>query len=215
MPKNISTPRQEMRPGLPFIRKRLAESGAGLAHLALDPSLAPEILRVAACLRRALARGNKVLIFGNGGSAAQAQHLAAELVNRFHRERKALAALALTTDSSCLTSIANDWDFRRVFSRQLEALGRPGDVAFAISTSGKSPNILAALKTARKLGLRRVALLGPGGGPARKLVEEAIRVPSPSVPRIQETHLVIAHLLAEILENELTAPKRRARNSRT
>jgi D-sedoheptulose 7-phosphate isomerase len=120
-----------MRPGLPFIRKRLAESGAGLARLALDPSLAPEILRVAACLRRALARGNKVLIFGNGGSAAQAQHLAAELVNRLHRERKALAALALTTDSSCLTSIANDWDFHRVFSRQLEALGRHEDLASA------------------------------------------------------------------------------------
>ncbi|HEU4942775.1 MAG TPA: SIS domain-containing protein, partial [Gaiellaceae bacterium] len=154
---------------------------------------------IASCFRR----GGKVLIFGNGGSAADAQHLAAELVGRFSTERRALPAIALTTDTSTLTAVANDLGFEQVFARQIEALGRRGDVAFAISTSGGSPNVLAAVETARERGIRVVALTGGDGGALAAAADVAIVVPSTSTPRIQECHLALEHAICEAVERLL------------
>lgn len=151
--------------------------------------------------------GGMVLIFGNGGSAAEAQHFAAELVNGLsRREKPPLPAIALTTDTSCLTAIGNDRGFDHLFSRQVEALGKSGDVAFALTTSGKSPNVLEALKAARTQGLVTIALTGEGGGDVAPLTDYLLDVPSRSTPRIQEVHLFILHLLAARLEESLGAP---------
>jgi D-sedoheptulose 7-phosphate isomerase len=145
--------------------------------------------------------GGRVLIFGNGGSAADAQHLAAEFVNRFQVERPPLAALALTTDTSILTAVANDYDFREIFVKQVRALGRPGDLAWGISTSGNSPNVVAALETARELGLRTLALSGGGdGGPVAAAAEAALIVPSRNTPRIQEVHITLGHVLCDLVD---------------
>ena len=145
--------------------------------------------------------GGMVLVFGNGGSAAEAQHFAAELVNGLsRREKPPLPAIALTTDTSCLTAIGNDRGFDHLFSRQVEALGKSGDVAFALTTSGKSPNVLEALKAARTQGLVTIALTGEGGGDVAPLTDYLLDVPSRSTPRIQEAHLFILHLLAGELE---------------
>jgi D-sedoheptulose 7-phosphate isomerase len=154
---------------------------------------------MAECLRS----GHKILVFGNGGSASQAQHFASELVNRFQRERPGLAALALTTDTSALTSIANDADYDLIFSRQIEALGSAGDVALGLTTSGDSPNVLRALKKARELGLTCIALTGLGGGRSADLVDWLLDVPSRATPRIQEVHLLALHLMAGELEDRL------------
>jgi D-sedoheptulose 7-phosphate isomerase len=154
--------------------------------------------RVAACF----ARGGKVLAFGNGGSAADAQHLVAELVGRFARERRALAAVALTTDTSVLTSIANDYAYDRVFVRQVEALGRPGDVALGISTSGRSPNVLAAIEAARAAGLATIALTGGDGGPIGLAADVHVNVPAPTA-RAQEVHRTILHVICELVEGDL------------
>jgi D-sedoheptulose 7-phosphate isomerase len=156
--------------------------------------------RLAACLKG----GGKVLVFGNGGSAADAQHLAGELVGRYLVDRRALPALALTTDPSILTAVANDLGFEAVFRRQLEAHGRKGDVAIGISTSGRSRNVLLALEWARGNGLVTVGLTGGGGGPLAGLVDHLIDVPSASTPRIQEVHGLVVHLLCQIVEEELT-----------
>jgi D-sedoheptulose 7-phosphate isomerase len=161
------------------------------------------IARVSEILVDALSRGNKVLLFGNGGSAADAQHIAAELVGRFAFERPALPALALSVNSSCVTAIGNDYGFDRVFSRQLEALGRPGDIAIGISTSGNSPNVVLALSVARKMGLHTVALTGPTGGSLLKNVDHCICVPSNETPRIQECHILVGHVISELVEREL------------
>jgi D-sedoheptulose 7-phosphate isomerase len=156
-----------------------------------------------------LVGGGKILVFGNGGSAAEAQHFAAEMVNRFMKDRPAIPAVALTADVSCLTSIGNDSDFAAVFSRQIEALGKPGDVALGLTTSGNSPNILAAFRSAKKAGLTTIALTGEGGG--RLAADPETRpdilldVPSRSTPRIQEVHLLILHLLAGAVESRLTS----------
>jgi D-sedoheptulose 7-phosphate isomerase len=155
------------------------------------------------CMGECLRSGHKILVFGNGGSASQAQHFASELVNRFLRERPALAALALTTDTSALTSIANDADYEQVFSRQVEALGSPGDVALGLSTSGNSPNVLKALGKAKEMGLVTVALTGRAGGLLVDLADYLLDVPSDATPRIQEIHLLLLHLMAEDLENRL------------
>jgi D-sedoheptulose 7-phosphate isomerase len=149
----------------------------------------------------ALRSGRKILLFGNGGSAADAQHLAAELVNRYRRARPALAALALTTDTSILTAIANDASFEEVFSRQIEALGEPGDVAIAISTSGRSPNVVRAVETARRLGLRTIGLLGRDGGLVAPLVDVPLIVPAEETPRIQEVHITLGHILCDLIES--------------
>jgi D-sedoheptulose 7-phosphate isomerase len=152
-----------------------------------------------------LRRGGKVLVFGNGGSAADAAHAAAELVGRFQRERRGFAALALTADPSVLTSIANDYGYDRVFARQVEALGRPGDIAFAITTSGESANVLRALESARTLGLTTMALTGRDGGTAGKLADVHVNVPSTATPRVQEVHRTLLHVICDLVETELSA----------
>ena len=144
--------------------------------------------------------GGKVLLFGNGGSAADAQHLAAEFVNRFQVERPPLAALALTTDTSILTAVANDYDFLQVFAKQVRALGRPGDLALGLSTSGNSPNVVEGLKAARQLGLKTLALSGRDGGPVAQAAELALIVPSRNTPRIQEVHITIGHVLCDLVD---------------
>jgi D-sedoheptulose 7-phosphate isomerase len=154
-------------------------------------------------LVKALKSGHKVLVFGNGGSAAQAQHLAAELVNKFSRPRKPLRAIALTTDTSTLTSVANDSSYDFVFSRQVEALGDEGDVALALSTSGTSPNIVEALKAAKKKKLLTIALTGESGGKLGPIADFLLDVSSRSTPRIQEVHLVLLHLIAQELDDRL------------
>jgi D-sedoheptulose 7-phosphate isomerase len=166
--------------------------------------LAP-LVRAADAMREALGRGGKILVFGNGGSAADAQHFAAELVGRFARERRALAALALTTDTSILTSIGNDYSYDRVFVRQIEALGRSGDVAVGISTSGGSANVLAALDAARRLGLATVALTGRDGGAIGAAADVHVNVPDPSTARVQEVHRTIIHAMCELIERQLAS----------
>jgi len=161
------------------------------------------IAKVSEILVYALKQGNKALLFGNGGSAADAQHIAAELVGRFAFDRPALPALALSVNSSCVTAIGNDYGFDRVFSRQLEALARPGDIAIGISTSGNSPNIIHAMSAARKMGLLTIALTGSTGGDLRKSVDHCIRVPSNETPRIQECHILIGHIVSELVEREI------------
>lgn len=163
-------------------------------------SLVPAIDRVAALWIRTLEGGRKILLFGNGGSASDSQHIAAELVGKLKVKRRALPALALTTDTSSLTAIANDFSFEEVFERQIEALGSPGDAAVGISTSGSSANVLAAIRKAQAIGLKTVAFTGRDGGPLAKLVDEAIVIPSDSTQRIQEAHITIAHILCELVE---------------
>lgn len=161
------------------------------------------VVRAAELIGAACGAGGKVLIFGNGGSAADAQHLAAELVGRFQRDRAGVAAVALTADTSVVTSVANDYGFERVFARQIEALGRPGDVAIAISTSGASANVLSALAAARTRGLRTVALTGRDGGAAGAASDVHINVPDLSAARVQEVHRTLIHALCEIVEAAL------------
>ena len=144
--------------------------------------------------------GGKIFLFGNGGNAADAQHLAAEFVNRFLVERPPLAALALTTDTSILTAVANDYDFLQVFAKQVRALGRPGDLALGLSTSGNSPNVVAGLQAARELGLATLALSGQDGGPVAQAAELALIVPSRNTPRIQEVHITIGHVLCDLVD---------------
>jgi D-sedoheptulose 7-phosphate isomerase len=151
----------------------------------------------------ALAAGGKLLVAGNGGSAADAQHIAAELVGRFTRDRQALSAVALTTDSSVLTSLANDLGAETMFARQVEALGRAGDVLLVLSTSGASANVVAALRIARETGLRTIALTGAAGNAAAEHSDLALRVPSESTARIQETHITLAHAICELVEEAL------------
>jgi len=161
------------------------------------------LVDLAAAIVDSLRRDGKLLLFGNGGSAADAQHVAAELVGRFQRDRAALAAIALTTDTSVLTSIGNDDAYERVFARQVEALGREGDVAFGISTSGRSPNVIAALAAARKLGLRTLALTGRDGGPVGAAAEIHVNVPSESTARVQEVHRTLLHVICDLVEQAL------------
>jgi phosphoheptose isomerase len=161
------------------------------------------LLGAAGAIREAFAAGRKVLIFGNGGSAADAQHLAAELVGRFERERAGLPAVALTTDTSVLTSVGNDYGYERVFARQVEALGATGDVALGISTSGRSANVVKALEAARARGLRTIALTGRDGGPAGAAAEMHINVPDASAARVQEVHRTLIHALCALVERSL------------
>ena len=159
---------------------------------------------VVSAIEKSLGAGGKLVLFGNGGSAAEAQHFAAELVNKFLKERRALPAISLTTDTSAITSIGNDMSFDRIFSRQIEALGREGDVAMALSTSGNSPNIIEGLKAARKIGMVTIALTGEDGGKLALTPGAApdylLDVPSTRTPRIQEVHLVVLHVIAEEIE---------------
>lgn len=181
------------------IRTTLAEHLDTMRALA---DLSDEIQRLAALGLATLQGGGRILWMGNGGSAADAQHLAAELVGRFEQDRPGLAALALTTDTSVLTSVANDCGFERIFARQVEALGRAGDLLIGLSTSGNSPNVLRAMETAARLGLHRAGLTGADGGALRDGCELCLCVPSTRTARIQEAHLLIGHLLCEVIEAE-------------
>ena len=163
------------------------------------------VSEVGCALADAIQQGGKVLFFGNGGSAADAQHLAAEFTGRFLIERRPLAGLALTVNTSSLTAIGNDYSFDQVFARQVEALGKPGDIAIGISTSGNSPNVLRAIEVARKLRMMTVGLSGRGGKLA-SAAEHCIRIPSDSTPRIQEAHILTGHILCEIVDRQLFGP---------
>lgn len=154
-------------------------------------------------LAKSIASGGTIFWCGNGGSAADSQHLAAELVGRFKSNRRALRSVALTTDTSVLTCVANDYSYANIFSRQVEALARAGDVLVAISTSGRSENILHVLKSAKDMGLITISLLGKDGGSAKDISDHALIVPSESTARIQETHILIGHILCELIEQEL------------
>ena len=175
-----------------------------------DTVLISSIARVSEVSLAAIKNGNKLLLFGNGGSAADAQHIAAEFVGRFAFDRPALPALALSVNTSCLTAIGNDYGFDQVFSRQLEALARPGDVAIGFSTSGNSPNVLHAISTAKKMGLQTVALTGTPGGKLKQAadLDHCVCVPSSETPRIQECHILIGHIVSELVEQELYAKGR-------
>ncbi|AWB25238.1 SIS domain-containing protein [Methylobacterium currus] len=177
------------------------------AHLAVAARsaalLGPPMAAVTAACLRALRGGGKLLLFGNGGSAADAQHIASELTIGFGRRRGGIAALALTTDASALTAAGNDLGFEQVFARQVEALGRPGDVALGLTTSGRSPNVLAALRTARRAGLATIGWTGEAAAELRSLCDHVVAVPSCETPRIQEVHLLLGHILCGEIEQEL------------
>jgi D-sedoheptulose 7-phosphate isomerase len=168
-----------------------------------DSQIVVTLAKVSEILVNAFKQGNKALLFGNGGSAADAQHIAAELVGHFAFDRPALPALALSVNTSCVTAIGNDYGFDQVFSRQIEALARPGDVAIGISTSGNSANVLRAMSTARKIGLHTIALTGRTGGNLKNTVDHCICVPSSETPRIQECHSLIGHIMSELVEREM------------
>jgi len=161
------------------------------------------IARVSGLLIDAFRRGRKVILFGNGGSAADAQHIAAEFVGRFAFDRAALPALALSVNTSCITAVGNDYGFDLVFSRQIEALGHAGDVAIGISTSGNSPNVIEAVSVAKKMGLHTIALSGNSGGKLKDAVDHCICVPSNETPRIQECHILIGHIISELVEKAI------------
>jgi D-sedoheptulose 7-phosphate isomerase len=168
-------------------------------------ALAEVVARVGDLMITRILAGNKVLAFGNGGSAADAQHFATELAGRYRRERRGLPALALTTDTSMLTAVSNDYGFEQVFARQVEALARPEDVVLGISTSGRSPNVLAGLRKAHEIGTATVALVGANTSEVMPLADYVIAVPSTDTPRIQEVHAVIIHILCDIVEQAVCA----------
>jgi D-sedoheptulose 7-phosphate isomerase len=161
------------------------------------------IVSVIEAITAALKAGNKILLFGNGGSAADAQHLAAEFVNRFIIERPPLPAIALSTDTSIITSIGNDYDFSGIFSKQIRAIGQAGDVAWGISTSGSSPNVIKALELAKKMGMITIGLTGKDGGQMMKIVDHSLNVSSTSTPRIQEVHITVGHVICEMVDFKL------------
>ena len=169
----------------------------------IERDMTPLIAEMAILLSDAFNRGHKLLVMGNGGSAADAQHFVAEMVSRFKMERKGLPAVALSTDTSILTAIGNDYGFDRVFSRQVEALAVPGDIVVGISTSGNSPNVLMALQAAKTRGCRTIGLLGRGGGSIKPACDLALVVPSQDTPRVQEGHILIIHIVCDLVERTL------------
>lgn len=181
---------------------RFLREGAEL-RMKVAQDCAREIAEAASWISECLRRGGKLLLFGNGGSAANAQHLAAEFVGRFMKERRALSAMALTTDTSILTAVGNDYGFDQIFSRQIAALGRAHDVAIGISTSGKSPNVIEGMKEARKRDLKTIGLVGNHRGGLADCVEIAIKVGSANTAQIQECQIAIGHLLCDLVEKEL------------
>ena len=197
----------------PPLRSRQEEQAAALYDRVLAAAAAAHeqmrrqdpapVIAAALAMVSAVRNGGKVLLFGNGGSAADAQHMAAELVGRLERERPAIAAIALSTDTSILTAVANDFGFDRVFARQIDALGRPGDVAFAISTSGDSKNVLAGVAAARERGLAVIALTGRDGGHLGRGADVHVNVPVADTARAQEVHRTLLHILCELVETGL------------
>lgn len=194
LPVNVNTARME---------RYFAETIVLLEKVLRDRTMLDALRESVGVVTACLKGGGKLMIAGNGGSAADSQHFAAELVGKFMKERKPFAALALTTDTSMLTAWSNDVSFETVFSRQIEALGKPGDVFVAISTSGQSKNLIEALKKAKELGLRTVGLLGRGGGAMKELCDTAIVVPDDATPRIQQVHEIVFHAISEEVEREL------------
>ena len=175
-------------------------------HIEVAKALEKEeenIIKAAKIVKEALKSRNKILLCGNGGSAADSQHIAAELTGRYKKERKGLPAVALTTDTSALTAIGNDYGFDFVFARQVEALGEKGDVLIAISTSGNSKNVIEAIKKAKEIGLKVINLIGKDGGKMKGMGEVDIIVPSNNTPRIQEMHIFIGHTICELVEKEI------------
>jgi D-sedoheptulose 7-phosphate isomerase len=178
-------------------------AGAIRAHEAARRADHDALLRAVDAIAQAFRAGGRLLVFGNGGSAADAQHFAAEFVGRFQRERRAVAAMALTTDTSILTAIGNDYTFDRVFSRQIEAVGESGDVAFGITTSGGSANVIEAFRVAKTRGLTTIALTGRDGGSAGRAADIHVNVPEPSTARAQEVHRTLLHVICQIVEEGL------------
>jgi D-sedoheptulose 7-phosphate isomerase len=183
------------------IKKQLQDHRALIDLLERD--MAPLIAEMGSLISTALTNGNKLLVMGNGGSAADSQHFVAEIVGRFKMERKALPAVALSTDTSILTAIGNDYGFESIFSRQVEALGMPGDIVVGLSTSGNSPNVLKALRIARERGCRTIGLLGKDGGSIKDVCDLALVVPSTDTPRIQEGHITVIHIVCDLVEKAL------------
>lgn len=179
------------------IEQHLAAANAVLAR-------AGDMERMASALISVVRQGGRILICGNGGSAADSQHIAAELVGRFRKERRPVAAVALSTDTSVLTSLANDYSFDKVFERQVEALGKKGDALIGISTSGNSPNVVNALEKARELGLLTLGLLGRDGGTARRFCDHALVIEGSDTPRVQEMHILAAHILCSLIEDAVS-----------
>ncbi|MGQ9693536.1 MAG: D-sedoheptulose-7-phosphate isomerase [Thermodesulfobacteriota bacterium] len=178
---------------------RIIQESANL-KLRFGQKNAEVLSQVVKLIVEAFKAGNKLLLFGNGGSAADAQHIAAEFVNRYLIERPPLPAIALTTDTSILTSISNDYSFQDIFVKQIKALAKAGDVAIGISTSGRSVNVLKGIKGAKEMGLRTIALVGGDGGELAKIADEALIVESASTPRIQEVHITIGHIICEMVD---------------
>ena len=186
-----------------LIKSRLQES-ARLKEEILDSIETVKIIaKIAEVIIQAYRKGKKVILFGNGGSAADAQHIAAELVGKYYLERAPLPAIALTVNTSSLTAIGNDYSFAQVFVKQLEALGEAGDVAIGISTSGNSENVLEALKAAKEKGLITIGFTGKKGGKLTNVVDYCLHIPSDDTPRIQEGHITVGHIICEIVEREL------------
>ena len=183
-----------------YLSKILTESAQLISN---SDSLIPEIIECVNIITKSLKKGKKIILFGNGGSAADSQHIAAEFIGRFNLERKSLPAIALTTDSSILTSLSNDYSFETVFERQCESLVSKGDIIFGISTSGNSKNVLNGLKTSKKLGGITIGLLGNQGGKIKKIVDYPLIVNSKSTPRIQEVHRVVSHLICDLVEKNV------------
>ena len=190
-------------PAADLVRRRLADGAALVEAMAADEACVMAIGAVAEELAAALERGNKALLFGNGGSAADAVHLAAEFVGRYLVERRPLPALALVANSSVVTAIGNDYGYEEVFARQVEALGRPGDVAIGLTTSGRSPNVRRGLEAAAEGAMTTVALTGADPGPVGAAAEHVIAIPSAETPRIQEGHGLAGHILCEWAEARL------------
>jgi D-sedoheptulose 7-phosphate isomerase len=184
--------------------KKQIEDSINVKKRILDDNKMLDLIEAAAglCIK-ALKKGNKIILAGNGGSSADAQHIAAELVNRFGFDRPGLAAIAITTDTSVITSISNDYGFEKLFARQVEALGKKSDVLIVFSTSGNSANILGAIKEARAKGLLTIGMTGKTGGKMAKLCDIILKVPSSDTPRIQEAHILIGHIICSEIENRI------------
>jgi len=195
------------------VRTSIEASIATKQSLLASTQIIATLAKLAERLVLAFREGNKVLLLGNGGSATDAQHIAAELVGRFAFDRPALPALSLVENLSAVTAIANDRGFDNLFSRQIDALARPGDIVIAISTSGNSPNVLHAISAANKKDTHTVALTGRSGGKLKPIVDDCICVPSNDTPRIQECHILIGHILSELVEQELFSHKHSGPNS--
>jgi len=187
---------------------QMADTQAVMAAMAADAKLVQTLETVAQACVKSLGQRGKLLFMGNGGSAADSQHLAGETVSRFAYDRPGLAAVALTVDSSVMTAIGNDYGYELLFSRQVEALGQPGDVLFGFSTSGKSPNILKALRTAREMGLVTVGMTGNRGEVITQLVDHCVEIPSACTPNIQEGHIVVGHIICGLIEASIFPQKK-------